>query len=198
MNKMFMVSIVVTLMMNIPMIVFVRIAEPKSNIFDTSFALSIGPVAGWSSWEAVNGSRKRVNSSWNICSLRGTPWATSPQSWFLSTSMTSHCKAKLFCHFRTQTLPEEKDEALCKKFKMKWLMDKTNKTIFLTSIPVIHSILSTVPTKLQNCNHDSQCKTTQQNHKNSSNVLNTQGMGFGVLALVLNEILFTSKKNRSY
>ena len=98
---------------------------------------------------------KAVHSGGDVGTLGRAPGATPPQRRLLSAAVTSHGKPELLGHLGAQTLP------------------------------VIHGVLTTVPAELEDSHHYGQSQSTQQHHEHSANVLNTQRVSLGVLALVL-------------
>ena len=55
----------------------------------------------------------------------------------------------------------------------------------VNAIQCMLKYLSRIPTKFQYCNDNARQQTTQQYHKNATNVLDTKWIGFGILAFIL-------------
>ena len=103
----------------------------------------------------VDWNGREVYSCRDVGPLRRTPGTASPKRWLLSTPVTPHGEPQLLGHLRAETLP------------------------------VVHRILPTVPTELEDGHHNGESKPAQQDHEHSADVLDTERVGLRVLALVL-------------
>ena len=111
---------------------------------------------------------RKVNGGGNIGPFRGTPGTAPPQSRLLPAAVAPHGEPELLRHLGAQALP------------------------------VVHGILATVPAELQYGHHDGEGEAAQQHHEHSANVLHTERVGLGVLALVLQTEKSETAGQRSY
>ena len=98
---------------------------------------------------------RKVYGGGNIGSFRGTPGTAPSQSRLLPAAVAPHGEPQFLRHLGAEALP------------------------------VVHRILPAVPAELQDGHHDGEGEAAQQHHEHSANVLHTERVGLGVLALVL-------------
>ena len=105
---------------------------------------------------------RKVNGGGNIGSFRGTPGTAPPQSRLLPAAVAPHGEPQFLRHLGAEALP------------------------------VVHRILPAVPAELQDGDHDGEGETAEQHDEHSANVLHTERVGLGVLALVLHTVVIVT------
>ena len=110
----------------------------------------------------VDWERREVDSSGHVRPLRRTARAAPPQRGLLSAPVAPHGEPQLLRHLGAETLS------------------------------VVHRVLPTVPAELENGDHDGEGQAAQEDHEHPANVLDTERVGLGVLALVLHTVVIVT------